>query len=203
MLSLTNTKGLYGLVAAKTYLQVTGAYDVSSEEKDTASNPEVPPVFTSSSSSSGSSTGSVEVDIIPTVLIIDAAKSLGGTWAQERLYPNLLSQNSYGLYEYSDLPLGDALRDSESLEGEDPAGQFIPGWKIHRYLQVWCEKWGLLGRMRFGWRVGSLFFFLFHSHTLAIFPLLFLEGVMMIDRTGREYSSASHRGMGSQGYHLS
>ncbi|PKY00240.1 hypothetical protein P168DRAFT_222550, partial [Aspergillus campestris IBT 28561] len=148
--------GLYGLVAAKTYLQVSGAYDASSEKKDPASNPEVPPAFTSSCSSSGSSTSNVTVDTKPTVLIIDAAKSLGGTWAKERLYPNLLSQNSYGLYEYSDLPLEDALRNGENPEEEDPAGQFIPGWKIHRYLQVWCKKWRLLGRMRFGWRVVSI-----------------------------------------------
>ncbi|PLN80192.1 hypothetical protein BDW42DRAFT_194625 [Aspergillus taichungensis] len=146
-------KRLYGLVAAKTYLQVTGAYDVSREDKEVPSNPEVPPAFTSSCFSSGSSTGSASTK--PAVLIIDAARSLGGTWAQERLYPNLLSQNSYGLYEYSDLSLKDALPDGEDFEGEDLAGQFIPGWKIHRYLQVWCEKWALLERMRLGWRVVS------------------------------------------------
>ena len=128
---------------------------MSSEDKESAPNPEIPPCFASSSSSSGSSSGSASTK--SSLLIIDAARSLGGTWAQERLYPNLLSQNSYGLYEYSDLPLKDALRDGEDFEGEDPAGQFIPGWKIHCYLQVWCEKWELLETMRFGWKVSSFF----------------------------------------------
>lgn len=132
---------------------------MSSEDKESAPNSEIPPGFTSSSSSSGPNSSSTNTK--SSLLIIDAARSLGGTWARERLYPNLLSQNSYGLYEYSDLPLKDALWDSEYFEGEDPAGQFIPGWKIHCYLQVWCEKWALLEKMRFGWRVGFSFFSLY------------------------------------------
>ncbi|KAI9370421.1 hypothetical protein BJX61DRAFT_548963 [Aspergillus egyptiacus] len=112
--------GFHGLIAAKTYLQIIGAY--SRRDKDESEND---------------------------VLIVDSASDIGGTWARERLYPNLLSQNSYGQYEFSDLPLTAAVPDHCSNE-ED---QFIPGWKINRYLHVWCRKWDLTRRIRLNWKV--------------------------------------------------
>ncbi|KKK23537.1 hypothetical protein ARAM_003918 [Aspergillus rambellii] len=117
--------GFHGLIAAKTYLQVTGAYDKAQD-------------------------GEIPDD----VLIIDSAADLGGTWAKERLYPNLLSQNSYGLYEFSDLPLATAVSNNldEKEEGEEEQ-RFIPGWKINQYLHVWCKKWGLTKRIRLHWKV--------------------------------------------------
>ncbi|KAL2857367.1 hypothetical protein BJY01DRAFT_231096 [Aspergillus pseudoustus] len=108
--------GFYGLVVAKTYLQVTGAYDRT--EKDKQNDEE-------------------------DVLIIDSASDIGGTWARDRLYPNLLSQNSYGHYEFSDLPLATAI---PSVPGETDEDKFIPGWKINRYLHIWCHKWDLARR---------------------------------------------------------
>jgi len=83
------------------------------------------------------------------LLVIDSASDIGGTWAEERLYPNLLSQNSYGLYEFSDLSLTDVVPPDEDGSGK----QFIAGWKINRYLHAWTEKWNLKGHIRLNWRV--------------------------------------------------
>ncbi|KAL4912882.1 hypothetical protein BDW62DRAFT_215963 [Aspergillus aurantiobrunneus] len=113
--------GFYGLIAAKTYLQVTGAYSRSEKSE-------------------------FEDDL----LIIDAATDIGGTWARERLYPNLLSQNSYSHYEFSDLPLATAVPGNSSEQDDH---SFIPGWKINRYVHVWCQKWDLTRRIRLNWKV--------------------------------------------------
>ncbi|KAL4923527.1 uncharacterized protein BDV17DRAFT_296241 [Aspergillus undulatus] len=99
--------GFYGLVAAKTYLQVTEPYNntttTTTKDKD----------------NSESDSSKDENDLVGDVLIIDFASDIGGTWAEERLYPNLLSQNSYGQYEFSDISLKEAVPD-------DPAGEKEP-----------------------------------------------------------------------------
>lgn len=81
--------------------------------------------------------------------MLDAASDLGGTWAEERLYPNLLSQNSYGLYEFSDMPLSEVVPEEETGVGQ----QFIAGWKVNRYLHAWVTKWNLKKHIRLGWKV--------------------------------------------------
>lgn len=129
--------GFYGLVAAKTYLQVTGAYATAGSS-------------TSSINSEKSQNKDGEEN---DVLVIDSASDIGGTWAHERLYPNLRAQNSYGFYEFSDLPLAEAVPDVK--EGEDK-NDFIPGWKLNQYLHVWCRKWHLEERTRLRWRVSWL-----------------------------------------------
>jgi cation diffusion facilitator CzcD-associated flavoprotein CzcO len=83
------------------------------------------------------------------LLVIDAGSDIGGTWAEERLYPNLLSQNSYGMYEFSDLPLSQVVPEETTGVGQ----QFIAGWKINRYLHAWTEKWKLKNHIRLNWKV--------------------------------------------------
>ena len=85
------------------------------------------------------------------LLVLDSASDIGGTWAKERLYPNLFSQNSYGMYEFSDLPLSEVTPEDRDGVGR----QFIAGWKINRYLRRWCEKWRLKKHIRLNWRVRS------------------------------------------------
>ncbi|CAG8146561.1 unnamed protein product [Penicillium salamii] len=142
--------GLYGLIAAKTYLQVTGAYDDAEADKaDEASNlTAIPACFTEDATPSMKESQN-------RLLVIDSASDIGGTWAEERLYPNLLSQNSYGLYEFSDLPLTDVVPEDESDTG-DTRSQFIAGWKIRRYLRAWVAKWKLDRHVRLKWTVGSV-----------------------------------------------
>ncbi|KAJ5142448.1 uncharacterized protein N7515_001235 [Penicillium bovifimosum] len=139
--------GLYGLIAAKTYLQVTGAYDSEDTAKRIDDNIEIPTCFTEH-------TGASTQDPSEThLLVIDSASDIGGTWAEERLYPNLFSQNSYGLYEFSDLPLSRVVPEED---GNDTRNQFIAGWKINRYLRAWVEKWRLDRYIRLNWTVRSI-----------------------------------------------
>ncbi|CAI7658941.1 unnamed protein product [Penicillium glandicola] len=138
--------GLYGLIAAKTYLQINGTYDGENTTKSTNEIAEIPVCFSES------------IDASPTVsethlLVIDSATDIGGTWAEERLYPNLLSQNSYGLYEFSDLPLSDVVPEKH---GDDTQNEFIAGWKINRYLRAWVGKWQLEKHIRLNWTVEDI-----------------------------------------------
>ncbi|KAJ5202120.1 uncharacterized protein N7498_006783 [Penicillium cinerascens] len=132
--------GLYGLIAAKTYLHVSGAYDREQDLLDeTEAADAIPDCFNKPRSPATGDAGGV--------LVLDSASDIGGTWAEERLYPNLLSQNSYGLYEFSDLPLADVV------EKTGVGQQFIAGWKINRYLHAWVSKWRLRKHIRLNWRV--------------------------------------------------
>jgi hypothetical protein len=138
-----NKSGLYGLIAAKTYLQIVGAYDRNAEgSKDDLA--EVPAYFTATDESPAK-------DAAERLLVVDSASDIGGTWAEERLYPNLLSQNSYGLYEFSDLALSDVVPKENG--DDDTQDRFIAGWKINRYLRVWVEKWKLRKHIRLNWMV--------------------------------------------------
>jgi Predicted flavoprotein involved in K+ transport len=135
--------GLYGLIAAKTYRQLV-ASDENIKSTDTDEITEIPTCFTESID--GSPAASSESRL----LVIDSTSDIGGTWAEERLYPNLLSQNSYGLYEFSDLPLSDVVPEEHT---DDTHNQFIAGWKINRYLRAWVEKWQLEKYIRLNWTV--------------------------------------------------
>lgn len=137
--------GLYGLIAAKTYLQVTGVYDAANKTNDVTETTDTVPTWFSGARQN--------VEHVPgcSLLVIDAGSDIGGTWAEERLYPNLLSQNSYGMYEFSDLPLSQVVPEETSGVGQ----QFIAGWKINRYLHVWAEKWDLKKHIRLNWKVSA------------------------------------------------
>ena len=139
--------GLYGLIVARTYLQVAGVYDsASSSNSEKPFLEDIPYHFTVSKEDIFNPT---KTDL----LVIDSASGLGGTWNHERLYPNLLSQNSYGMYEYSDLPMAYVV----DCDLDYPNNQFIAGWKINQYMQAWSEKWYLTKRMRFNWKVRDHF----------------------------------------------
>jgi hypothetical protein len=138
-------QGLYGLSAAKTYLQVTGAYDHDHKETDESNVlAGIPACF--AQNTNPTTQGTRESGL----LVIYSASDIGGTWAEERLYPNLSSQNSHGLYEFSDLPLSDVVPEDE---GVDTRNQFIAGWKISRYLRAWVAKWKLKKHIRLNWTV--------------------------------------------------
>ncbi|KGO74494.1 hypothetical protein PITC_099950 [Penicillium italicum] len=139
--------GLYGLIAAKTYLQVVGAYDDKNTAKSTEDIAEIPACFTESVDASPATSSESRL------LVIDSASDIGGTWAEARLYPNLLSQNSYGLYEFSDLPLSDVVPEENA---DDTPNKFIAGWKINRYLRAWAGKWQLEKHIRLNWTVDDI-----------------------------------------------
>ncbi|PHH61339.1 hypothetical protein CDD81_473 [Ophiocordyceps australis] len=80
------------------------------------------------------------------LVILESQSSLGGTWADDRLYPGLKSNNLLGTYEYPDFPM-------------DPAtfgvarGQHIPGTVINSYLKAYAAKFGIDGLVRLETRV--------------------------------------------------
>ncbi|KAJ5895002.1 hypothetical protein N7495_006693 [Penicillium taxi] len=134
--------GLYGLITAKTYLEVAGVYDNGVQFKEAEIIEEIPVCFSNVKQNALIAPGCQ-------LLVIDALSDAGGTWAEERLYPNLLSQSSYGSYEFSDMSL-------QPYPSEQGRGPFIPGWSINRYLHAWIEKWRLKQHIRLKWKVDSI-----------------------------------------------
>ncbi len=58
---------------------------------------------------------------------MDSSLSVGGTWAKERLYPGLKTNNLVGSYEFSDFALQPTKYGVEE-------GRHIPGAAVHQYL---------------------------------------------------------------------
>lgn len=83
---------------------------------------------------------------LPNVVLMDAGTSVGGTWAEDRIYPGLKTNNLVGSYEFSDFPLG--LEDY----GMRP-GQHIPGHTVHRYLSDFADHFDISPRIRFRTKV--------------------------------------------------
>ncbi|RSL45706.1 hypothetical protein CEP51_016042 [Fusarium floridanum] len=80
------------------------------------------------------------------VVIIEAADSLGGTWAKHRLYPGLKTNNILGTYEFPDFPMF-------SHDFGVAPWQHIPGMNLHHYLVKFAEHFQLTGRVRFNTKV--------------------------------------------------
>lgn len=75
------------------------------------------------------------------VIVLDDADTVGGVWAQHRLYPGLKSNNLLGTYEYPDFPMDESY-------GVKP-GEHIPGTVLHTYLRNYAERFRVFGRIRF------------------------------------------------------
>ncbi|RAL11863.1 flavin-binding monooxygenase-like protein [Aspergillus homomorphus CBS 101889] len=69
------------------------------------------------------------------IVLLEGADSVGGVWAQHRLYEGLKSNNMRGTYEFSDFPLDDSF-------GVAP-GEHLPGTVIQRYLASYVKHFGL------------------------------------------------------------
>lgn len=80
------------------------------------------------------------------LVIFDSQASLGGTWANERLYPDLKSNNLAGTYEFPDFPL-----DREQF-GVD-TGQHIPGQVLNAYLTAYAARFAINSLIRLSSKV--------------------------------------------------
>ncbi|KAH7241952.1 hypothetical protein BKA59DRAFT_401692 [Fusarium tricinctum] len=78
--------------------------------------------------------------------IIDSASTLGGTWAEHRLYTGLNTNNRLSTYEYPDFPM-----DTETFGTK--LGEHIPGEVVHRYLNMYAQHFGIYDKMRFKHKV--------------------------------------------------
>ena len=81
------------------------------------------------------------LQVCPTarLLIVDGDSTIGGTWSKDRLYPHLVAEAHYGLFELSDLPM--------RREGILPDGR-IPSTAVHAYLNEYATKFDLIDRIR-------------------------------------------------------
>ena len=73
------------------------------------------------------------------LLILESQRTLGGVWAEQRLYPGLLANNILGTYEFTDFPMDHSF-------GVEP-GQHIPGEVIYKYLCRYAKHFGLEDRL--------------------------------------------------------
>lgn len=74
--------------------------------------------------------------------------SIGGTWASERLYPGLKTNNQLGTYEFPDFPM------STEVFGVKPR-EHIPGQVVHDYLVKVAEEFDIADKIRYLTRVIS------------------------------------------------
>ncbi|KAL5363230.1 hypothetical protein BJX96DRAFT_186669 [Aspergillus floccosus] len=79
------------------------------------------------------------------ILLLEAASSVGGVWAKHRLYAGLKSNNMRGTYEFSDFPMDDSFGVKE--------GQHIPGAVIQEYMEKYLAHHNLTDYVRLNTRV--------------------------------------------------
>ncbi|KAG0157354.1 hypothetical protein PDIDSM_4539 [Penicillium digitatum] len=89
-----------------------------------------------------------EVNPGHSVLLLEAASSVGGVWAKHRLYKGLKSNNMLGTYEYSDFPM------DEATFGIKP-GQHIPGHVIQKYMEAYVQHFSFADCIRLEHHVES------------------------------------------------
>jgi cation diffusion facilitator CzcD-associated flavoprotein CzcO len=70
------------------------------------------------------------------LVVFESASSLGGTWADHRLYPGLKSNNLLGTYEYPDFPM-------DSATFAVKKGEHITGEAINAYLKAYSKEFGI------------------------------------------------------------
>ncbi|KAF2994752.1 hypothetical protein E8E14_003557 [Neopestalotiopsis sp. 37M] len=87
-----------------------------------------------------------EVNPENSLLVLEANATLGGVWAEDRLYPGLKTNNMLGTYEYPDFPM------SPETFGVKP-GEHIPGRVCHEYLTKYAEKFNIIDCIRYNIKV--------------------------------------------------
>ncbi|KAL4935055.1 hypothetical protein BDV06DRAFT_234738 [Aspergillus oleicola] len=88
------------------------------------------------------------------LLVVDESSTVGGTWAAERLYPGLKTNNVWGSYELSDFPMRPE-RYGAGSKGMDTGKEqgHIPGEVVHEYLCDVAEEFGIDRFLKLGTRV--------------------------------------------------
>lgn len=81
-------------------------------------------------------------------MVFDPQSTLGGTWASERLYPLLRSNNLLGTLEYPDFPMTTARFGVKT-------DNYIPGEVVHEYLEAYATEFGISEHIRLRTKVLS------------------------------------------------
>ncbi|APA11189.1 hypothetical protein SS1G_11396 [Sclerotinia sclerotiorum 1980 UF-70] len=82
------------------------------------------------------------------IIVLADNATIGGVWANDRLYPGLKTNNMLGALEYSGFPL------STEKYGVKP-GEYIPGPVIHQYLEDFAKEYNVYDKIRFESRAVS------------------------------------------------
>ncbi|KAL2060367.1 hypothetical protein VTL71DRAFT_9762 [Oculimacula yallundae] len=87
----------------------------------------------------------LEIDPKIHLTIFDCERTLGGVWNADRCFPGFLADSPSGLFDYSDLPMREAigLKDWSDL----------PGDQVYRYLKAYAEKFSLVEKMRLSTKI--------------------------------------------------
>ncbi|GAW18799.1 hypothetical protein ANO14919_082810 [Xylariales sp. No.14919] len=70
------------------------------------------------------------------IAILERESSIGGTWADHRLYGGLKSNNLLGTFEYPDFPMT-----SDKFDVKE--GEHISGYAINAYLKAYAQSFGI------------------------------------------------------------
>ena len=77
--------------------------------------------------------------------VIERNYTIGGVWAEEKVYTGLSSNSLLGKYEYSDFPMDESLSVKK--------GEHIPGECIHKYFEQYARRFDLERRIQFHTKV--------------------------------------------------
>lgn len=80
------------------------------------------------------------------LVVFESEDDLGGTWATQRIYPGVKSNNLHGTYEYPDFPM-----DPDTFDIRP--GQHLPGQTINKYLKAYAAKFGIADLIRLNSKV--------------------------------------------------
>ncbi|EED13469.1 flavin-binding monooxygenase-like protein [Talaromyces stipitatus ATCC 10500] len=84
------------------------------------------------------------------IALLENQSSIGGVWAQERLYTDLKTNHVLGSYEFSDFPM------RPKVHSDLKPGHHIPGNTVHDYLETYVDEFLLRGYIRLGQRVQNV-----------------------------------------------
>jgi cation diffusion facilitator CzcD-associated flavoprotein CzcO len=90
----------------------------------------------------------LEIDRTIQLTIIDADRTIGGVWSADRIYPGLVADSPVGLFDFSDLPMEEALGLKNWTD--------IPARKVHEYLDAYANKYGLTERIKLSTKVSNV-----------------------------------------------
>jgi cation diffusion facilitator CzcD-associated flavoprotein CzcO len=82
------------------------------------------------------------------MVVLESAATIGGSWACERLYPGLKTNSAVGSYEFSDFPID---IDRYSLRNQ----KHMPGHVIQQYLVDFADHFGFSSKIRLQTEVKS------------------------------------------------
>uniref|UniRef100_A0A093W1N8 Putative flavin-containing monooxygenase 1 n=1 Tax=Talaromyces marneffei PM1 TaxID=1077442 RepID=A0A093W1N8_TALMA len=84
------------------------------------------------------------------IALLENQPSIGGVWAQERLYTDLKTNHVLGSYEFSDFPM------RSHISSDVKPKEHIPGKEVHDYLEAYVDEFALRGYIRLGKKVESV-----------------------------------------------